>query len=174
MTGSPDQLDAGGRRRLATGDRLRVGVISDTHGLLRAEAVVVLDGSHAIVHAGDVGSADILQALGRLAPVTAVRGNMDFGTWARSLPEATVLEIGGARLYVVHDVQKLLVDPRSFGFAAVIFGHSHRSSSELRDGVLFFNPGTAGPAPARQPVSVGRLVISRDGVAGEIVRLRGV
>jgi putative phosphoesterase len=152
--------------RLAT-----VGVISDTHGLLRPEALAALAGLDAIVHAGDVGSPEILQALSALAPVTAVRGNNDRERWARTLPETAVVEIGGVRLYVLHDVKELGLDPRARGFAAVVSGHSHQARAETRDGVLFFNPGSAGPRRFRLPICVGRLTIASGQVRGRIVEL---
>src|SRR5690606_24854869 len=123
----------------------RVGVISDTHGLLRPAAVEALAGSDLIVHAGDVGDAAILDALGAIAPVRAVRGNVDVGTWAASLPPIEVVEVAGQHLYVLHRLEDLDLDPAAAGFAAVIYGHSHRPSAERRGGVLFLNPGSAGP-----------------------------
>ncbi|MGH7311701.1 MAG: metallophosphoesterase family protein, partial [Candidatus Rokuibacteriota bacterium] len=116
-----------------------VGVIADTHGLLRPEAVAALRGVDAIVHAGDVGAPEILQTLSGLAPVTAVRGNNDRAPWAEVLPENAVVEIGGVLLYVLHDVKELGLDPRARGFVAVLSGHSHQPRAEERDGVLFFN-----------------------------------
>ena len=135
----------------------RVGVISDTHGLLRPEAIRALRGASVIVHAGDIGGREILDELNAIAPVTAVRGNNDREAWARHLPETAVLETGGARLYVIHDLKALAIDPRAEGFAAVISGHSHQPRSLRRAGVLYFNPGSAGPRRFRLPVSVGTL-----------------
>ncbi len=148
-----------------------VGVISDTHGLLRPEAVAALQGLDAIVHAGDVGSPEILPSLSALAPVTAVRGNNDRERWARTLPATAVVEIGGVRLYVLHDVKELDLDPRARGFAAVVSGHSHQPRAETRDGVLFFNPGSAGPRRFRLPVSIGRLTISNGQVSPSLMEL---
>ena len=148
-----------------------VGVISDTHGLLRPEAIAALAGVERIVHAGDIGDRAVLEALGRLAPVTAVRGNNDRGAWARHIPETEVLEIGGATLYVLHDLHELDLDPQAAGFAAVIAGHSHQPRQEERDGVLYFNPGSAGPRRFRLPVSVGRLAIRRGRVTGSLTTL---
>ena len=148
-----------------------MGVISDTHGLVRPEALRALRGSQRIVHAGDVGGPEVLAALRRIAPVTAVRGNNDRAPWARALPETRVLKIGGARLYLLHDVHALEVDPAAARFQAVIAGHSHQPRMELRDGVLFFNPGSAGPRRFRLPVSVGRLVVRGGRVRGRIVLL---
>ena len=148
-----------------------VGVISDTHGLLRPEAVEALAGSQLVIHPGDIGSPDILPSLRRLAPVEAVRGNVDTEAWAESIPATTVVEIQGYSLYVLHDLKKLDLNPRVAGFAAVISGHSHVPRSEMRDGVLYFNPGSAGPKRFRLPVSVGRLWISPKGMRTEIVKL---
>jgi putative phosphoesterase len=148
-----------------------VGVISDTHGLLRPEAVAALRGVDRILHAGDVGSARVLEALAALAPVTAVRGNNDRGAWARRLPATAVLEIGAIRLYVVHDLKDLDVDPRAAGYAAVVCGHSHRPRREDRDGVLYFNPGSAGPRRFALPISLGRLRVERGRVTGTLLTL---
>lgn len=150
---------------------VRVGVISDTHGLLRPEALAALGGSALIVHAGDVGGREVLDALNAIAPVTAVRGNNDRETWARRLPPTAVLEVGGARLYVIHDLKGLGLDPRAEGFAAVISGHSHQPLCARRGGVLYFNPGSAGPRRFRLPVSVGTLRIAAGRVVGRLRRL---
>jgi uncharacterized protein len=148
-----------------------VGVISDTHGLLRPEAVAALAGVERIIHAGDIGERAVLDALGRLAPVSAVRGNNDRGGWARDIPETEVVEIAGVALYVLHDLHELDLDPRAAGFAAVIAGHSHQPRQEERDGVLYFNPGSAGPRRFRLPVSLGRLTIERGRVTGTLTTL---
>ena len=148
-----------------------LAVIADTHGLLRPEAVAALQGADAIVHAGDIGSPEIVPALATLAPVTAVRGNNDRGAWAEPLPDSAVLEIGGVLLYVLHDVKTLGLDPRARGFAVVVSGHSHQPRAEERDGVLFFNPGSAGPRRFRLPVTVGRLTISAHRLRPEIIPL---
>jgi uncharacterized protein len=148
-----------------------VGVISDTHGLLRPEAVAALTGVERIIHAGDIGDRAVLDALGRLAPVSAVRGNNDRGGWAREIPETEVVEIGGMALYVLHDLHELGLDPRAAGFAAVIAGHSHQPRQEERDGVLYFNPGSAGPRRFRLPVSLGRLTVERGRLAGTLTTL---
>jgi uncharacterized protein len=148
-----------------------LGVISDTHGLLRPEAVAALTGVERIVHAGDIGDPEILRELARLAPVSAVRGNNDRGGWARDIPETEVVEVGGVALYVLHDVHELDLDPRAAGFAAVIAGHSHQPRQEERDGVLYFNPGSAGPRRFRLPVSVGRLTVAHGRVQGALVTL---
>ena len=151
---------------------MRVGVIADTHGLMRPEALAALAGSELIVHAGDVGRPEVLEALRTVAPVVAVRGNNDREPWARDLAHAEIVEAGGARFYVIHDVAELDLEPAAAGFAAVIAGHSHTPRCEARGGVLWFNPGSAGPRRFRLPVAVGRLEIVSGRVSGEIVELR--
>jgi putative phosphoesterase len=148
-----------------------VGVISDTHGLVRPEALAALAGVERIVHAGDIGAPAVLESLARIAPVSAVRGNNDRERWAAGIPETEVVEVGNVSLYVLHDLHELDLDPRAAGFAAVIAGHSHQPRQEERDGVLFFNPGSAGPRRFRLPISVGRLTIARGRVEGELVTL---
>jgi uncharacterized protein len=148
-----------------------VGVISDTHGVVRPEALRALRGSQRIVHAGDVGGPEVLAALRRIAPVTAVRGNNDRGAWARALPPAREVRIGGARLYLLHDVHALDLDPAEAGFQVVIAGHSHQPRLERLQGVLYFNPGAAGPRRFSLPLSVGRLFIRDGRVRGRIVPL---
>lgn len=150
---------------------LVVGLISDTHGLLRPETLAALEGVDLIIHAGDCGSPDVLSDLGAIAPVVAVRGNVDCGDWARALPDTEVAEVGGASLYVLHDLGELDLDPAAAGFAAVVYGHSHRPRVETRRGVLFVNPGSAGPRRFDLPVSVGKLRVSDGAVRAEIVLL---
>ena len=151
---------------------ISIGVISDTHGLLRPEALAALRGSHAIIHAGDVGDPAILKQLEQIAPVTAVRGNIDTAAWARTLPETNVLEIGGVSIYVLHNVQELDLDPGAAGFAAVVFGHSHRPVIERRKGVIFFNPGSAGPRRFNLPISIGKLIVRDRQLEAELIELR--
>jgi uncharacterized protein len=151
---------------------ISIGVISDTHGLLRPEALAGLQGSHAIIHAGDVGDPEILKQLEQIALVTAVRGNIDTAPWARRLPENNVLEIGGVSIYVLHNVQELDLDPGAAGFAAVIFGHSHRPVIERRKDVMFFNPGSAGPQRFNLPVSVGKMVVRDRQLQAELIELK--
>jgi putative phosphoesterase len=148
-----------------------IGVISDTHGLLRPEAIEALRGSEYIIHAGDVGSPEILEQLSAIGPVTAVRGNVDKGAWSRNLPETQVLELGGISIYVLHDLSQLDLKPEAAGFSVVVSGHSHAPKQETREAVLYFNPGSAGPRRFRLPVSVGRLVLEHGGVRGEILQL---
>jgi putative phosphoesterase len=148
---------------------LNIGVISDTHGLFRPEALDALRGSAYIIHAGDVGDPEILEQLSALAPVTAVRGNIDQDVWAQKLPETSVIEAGGVSLCVLHNIQELDLKPEAAGFSAVIYGHSHVPRQEMRNGVLYFNPGSAGPKRFKLPVTVGRLRVQRGKVLGEIV-----
>ena len=122
-----------------------IGVISDTHGLLRREAITALQGSDHIIHVGDIGHPAILDRLNEIAPVTAVRGNVDKGAWAQKIPESNVLEVEGVSIYVLHILDELDLKPEAAGFAAVIYGHSHVSKQEVKNGVLYFNPGVAGP-----------------------------
>ena len=150
---------------------LRIGVISDTHGLLRPEALAALQGSDYIIHAGDVGDPEILDQLAAVAPVTAVRGNVDKGAWARKIPETDVLEAGGISIYVLHDFEQLDLKPEAAGLRVVVFGHSHIPKQETRNGVLYFNPGSAGPRRFKLPVSVGVLTVEGESVVAEIVEL---
>src|SRR5689334_9788842 len=136
-----------------------IGVISDTHGLLRPEALELLRGSEHIIHAGDIGSPDIITDMEKIAPVTAIRGNVNTQSWARRFAETEVVELAGLHIYVIHDLNALDLNPKAAGFAAVISGHSHQPKQEMKDGVLYFNPGSAGPRRFKLPISVGRLVI---------------
>jgi putative phosphoesterase len=148
-----------------------LGVISDTHGLLRLEALEALRGSDLILHAGDVGAPEILEALAKIAPVTAVRGNVDTASWARALPETEVVEASGMSIYILHDRSQLDLKPEAAGFRVVIYGHSHQPKIEEKNGVLYFNPGSAGPRRFHLPVSVGRLTIGAGKVQAELVEL---
>jgi uncharacterized protein len=149
-----------------------IGVISDTHGLLRPEAIEALRGCERIMHAGDIGSQEILNKLAEIAPVTAVRGNVDKGAWARQLPETEVVAADGISIYLLHDLAQLDLKPAAAGFRAVVSGHSHVPKQELRGGVLYFNPGSAGPRRFQLPVCLGRLIVEHGGVRAEIVELR--
>jgi putative phosphoesterase len=148
-----------------------IGVISDTHGLVRPQAVAALRGSDLIVHAGDVGRPAVLEALRALAPLVAVRGNNDHGAWAEELPATEVLEVAGLPLYLVHDLSELPLDPAAAGFRAVISGHSHRPKLERRGGVLYLNPGSAGPRRFTLPVSLARVRIHGEEIEAELVEL---
>jgi uncharacterized protein len=138
-----------------------IGVISDTHGLLRPQALRALEGSDLIIHAGDVGDPKILDALKTLAPVFAVRGNVDTDSWAQALPETEVIETGSATIYVLHDVHALDLNPATAGFQIVVSGHSHKPGQTERDGVLYLNPGSAGPRRFDLPVTVARVDLSQ-------------
>jgi putative phosphoesterase len=147
----------------------RIGVISDTHGLLRPQAVEALRGCDLIIHAGDVGRPDVLDELRKIAPVIAVRGNVDKGPWARELPESRVIEVDGRLIYVLHILDELDLDPAGAGFAAVIVGHSHQPKIESRRGVLYFNPGSAGPRRFSLPVTIGRLTLAGGALHPEVI-----
>ena len=149
----------------------RIGVISDTHGLVRPQALRALAGADLIVHAGDVGAPEVLDALRAVAPVVAVRGNNDRGEWAAALAETEVVESDGRSLYVLHDLKELDLDPRVAGFDAVIAGHSHQPRIERRDGVLYLNPGSAGPRRFRLPIAIAWLAVEPAGLDAEIVHL---
>jgi uncharacterized protein len=148
-----------------------IGVISDTHGLLRPEALDALRGSQHIIHAGDIGSPEILERLSAIAPITAVRGNVDKQAWARKLPETEILEIADISIYILHDLAKLDLNAKAAGFNVVISGHSHIPKQETRDGVLYFNPGSAGPRRFKLPVTTGKLIVDGRSVRAEIVEL---
>ena len=135
----------------------RIGLISDTHGLLREEALKALGGSDLIIHAGDVGDSKILEALREIAPVVAVRGNVDTAEWAKSLPETAAVEAGAVNIYVLHDSNALDLDPRAAGFQIVVSGHSHKPGQTERKGVMYINPGSAGPRRFTLPITVARL-----------------
>ena len=147
---------------------IRVGLISDTHGLLRPEALDFLRGCDHIVHAGDICDGAILQALSRLAPITAVRGNNDHGHWARALRETEMVALGGVLMYAIHDLAQLDIAPRAAGVRVVVSGHSHRPLVAERDGVLFVNPGSAGPRRFTLPIAVGELVIDGGVVSARV------
>jgi len=149
----------------------RVGLIADTHGLLREEAKAFLRGSDFIVHAGDVGHAEILQQLASIAPLTAVRGNTDRGSWAEGLEPTAVLQVERVWIYAIHDIAELDVDPRAAGFHVVVSGHSHKACVSERDGVLYVNPGSAGPRRFKLPVSVAELVVVGASVRARIEEL---
>jgi len=148
-----------------------LGIISDTHGLLRAEALRALAGAQLIIHAGDVGKPEILAALRDIAPVIAVKGNIDTGEWASGLPATAVVETGRVRIYVLHDLHEIDLDPPGAGFHVVISGHSHKPSRTDRDGVIYLNPGSAGPRRFRLPITLARMDVSQSPWKIEIVNL---
>ena len=150
---------------------VHIGVISDTHGLLRSEALAALQGSDYIIHAGDIGDPRILDKLAAIAPLTAVRGNVDDDDWTQKIPDTNLLEINGVSIYVLHRLQELDLKPEAAKFSAVVHGHSHVPNQEWKDGVLYFNPGSAGPRRFKLPVSVGRLLLTNGKVESEVVKL---
>ena len=148
-----------------------IGVISDTHGLLRPEALEALKDSDHIIHAGDVGDPAILDSLREIAPVTAVRGNVDHGAWAKKIPETDLVEIDGVSIYILHILERLDLKPEPAGISAIIYGHSHVPKQETKNGVLYFNPGSAGPRRFNLPLTIGKLTIQNGRIQSEIVRL---
>lgn len=149
----------------------RVGLISDTHGLLRPQAVSALRGCDFIVHGGDIGNAGILDALREMAPLTVVRGNNDREAWADGIAETELVAFGGVRLYAIHDLSQLDIDPQRAGVRVVVSGHSHKPKIEERGGVLYINPGNAGPRRFSLPIAVAELLIDGDAVGARIVEL---
>ena len=150
---------------------IRVGLISDTHGLLRPEAVAALQGSDFIVHGGDIGNAGILEALAAIAPLTVVRGNNDREQWADGIAESELLKVGGVTLYAIHDLSQIDIDPAGAGVRVVVSGHSHKPKIEERDGVLYVNPGSAGPRRFKLPIAVAELIVDGNAVSARIVEL---
>ena len=150
---------------------MRVGIISDTHGLLRPEAVAALAGMDHILHAGDVGNPGILDALAEIAPMTAIRGNIDRAGRCAALPTTEIVELGGLTFYILHDLKELGLDPVAAGISVVVSGHSHQPSIEQRNGVMYLNPGSAGPRRFSLPVSLGRVTLSNQVPSAEILRL---
>jgi putative phosphoesterase len=149
-----------------------IGVIADTHGLLRPQALQALSGVDLIIHAGDIGNPQLLAALSGIAPVQAIRGNTDRGDWAAALPRTRVVEVGGLHLYVLHELFRLDLDPAAAGFAAVIFAHSHEPHLEHKDGVLYLNPGSAGPRRFSLPVTLARLRVQGASLAARVIELK--
>ena len=148
-----------------------LGVISDTHGLLRPEALMALEGVDRIIHAGDIGPPEILGELEAIAPVTAVRGNMDGGGWTRDLHGTEVVEIGGATIYVLHDLSQLDLNPEAAGFQAVVFGHTHQPEVRRADGILYLNPGSAGPVRGSKPISLALVDVVEGRLTPRIIPL---
>jgi uncharacterized protein len=150
---------------------MRVGLISDTHGLLRPEALDFLAGSDHIVHGGDIGGPEILERLAAIAPLTVVRGNNDTAPWARTIPETARVDFGPVALYAIHDLKELDIDPRAAGVRVVVSGHSHKPACSERDGVLYVNPGSAGRRRFSLPIAAAELIIDGDAVAVKLVTL---
>ena len=150
---------------------MRIGLISDTHGLLRPEALDFLAGADHIVHGGDIGGPDILERLAAIAPLTVVRGNNDTAPWARAIPETARVDFGPVALYAIHDLKQLAIDPRAAGVRVVVSGHSHRPACVEREGVLYVNPGSAGRRRFSLPIAAAELRIEGDAVAAKLVTL---
>ncbi len=150
---------------------MRIGLISDTHGLLRPEALAALQGCAQIIHAGDIGKPQVLDGLRAIAPLEAIRGNIDMADWARELPERLDLRIGGLTLHVLHDLKQLDIDPLAAGIDVVIAGHSHKPKVERRDGVLYINPGSAGPRRFSLPISLALLELNYGDAQVELISL---
>jgi putative phosphoesterase len=156
---------------MSNASRQLIGIISDTHGLLRPQALEALEGVDMILHAGDIGNQQVLDGLNTIAPVVAVRGNNDKGDWAQALPDWEVVEVGGVSMYMLHDVKEIEISPSGAGFQVVVSGHSHQPSVEKRRGVLFVNPGSAGPRRFTLPVSLAHLHIAGTKVEANIIEL---
>src|SRR5215210_5378128 len=139
---------------------MRIGIISDTHGVLRPEAIRQLAGADHIIHAGDIGAPEVIEGLGRIAPTTAIRGNIDTGGWAKDYPDTEIVVLGGRAFYVLHNVKEMQLDPAASGFDVVISGHSHRPKIETKNGVLYVNPGSAGPRRFKLPIAVAIVTLS--------------
>jgi putative phosphoesterase len=158
--------------RLKRGKGRLIGVISDTHGLVRPEVMEAFRGVELILHAGDVGRPGVLTTLQAVAPVVAVRGNVDRGKWAEKLPATEGVQFGPFWFYILHDVHQLDLDPAAAGFSAVISGHSHRPSADERNGVFFLNPGSAGPRRFNLPVGVALLHLKENSFEAELIELK--
>jgi putative phosphoesterase len=149
----------------------RLGIISDTHGLLRPEAVALLKGCDRIVHGGDIGSAEVLTRLSTIAPITAVRGNNDTGAWAEAIPKTEFFEFSGIHVYAIHDLSRLDIGPSTAGIQVVVSGHSHKPLIEKRGGILFVNPGSAGPRRFKLPISVAEILVEGGVISSRIVEI---
>jgi uncharacterized protein len=154
-----------------TGSVARLGIISDTHGVLRPQAAAFLQGCDRILHGGDIGNAEILSRLSAIAPVTAIRGNNDKGAWAEAIPETEFFEFSGINVYAIHVLSQLDIDPSAAGIRVVVSGHSHKPLIEQRDGVFFINPGSAGPRRFKLPISVADIWIDGGAISPRIVEL---
>jgi uncharacterized protein len=150
---------------------MRVGIISDTHGLLRPEAIRHLAGTDHIIHAGDIGAPEVIEGLRRIAPTTAIRGNIDAGEWAKNYPDTELVVLGGRAFYVLHNLEEIKLDPAASGFDVIISGHSHRPRIETKTGVLYLNPGSAGPRRFKLPIAVAILVLSDQAILPRILEI---
>ena len=152
-------------------DHTEIGIIADTHGIVRSSVRQALSGVSHIIHAGDIDKPEVLEELRQIAPITAVTGNMDKGGWAKALPVTELVEVGDSLLYILHNIDQLAIDPKVAGFAAVISGHSHRPSIVQKNGVFYINPGSAGPSRFSLPVTLIRLSISKSSISPRILNL---
>ena len=150
---------------------MRVGIISDTHGLLRPEPIRHLAGTDHIIHAGDIGAPEVIEGLRRIAPTTAIRGNIDAGEWAKNYPDTELVVLGGRAFYVLHNSEEIKLDPAASGFDVIISGHSHRPRIETKTGVLYLNPGSAGPRRFKLPIAVAILVLSDQAILPRILEI---
>lgn len=160
------------KREQSLTQRCQIGIIADTHGLLRPKALRALRGSNLIIHAGDIGKPEVLEGLQEIAPVVAIRGNVDTAAWSQALPPSQVVEVGQARLFVLHDLSELDFEPGIAGFSGVVFAHSHRPSLEMRNGVMFLNPGSAGPRRFRLPVSLAVVEVKDKNLKPRLIELK--
>ena len=151
---------------------MRIGIISDTHGLLRHEAIKHLAGADHIIHAGDIGAPEVIKGLRRIAPTTAIRGNIDTGEWARDYPDTELVAIGGRALYVLHNRKEIKLDPAASGIDVVISGHSHRPKIETKNGVLYLNPGSAGPRRFKLPIALAILALCDRAILPRILEIK--
>jgi uncharacterized protein len=150
---------------------MRIGIISDTHGLLRPEAIKQLAGADHIIHAGDIGAPEVIEGLRRIAPTTAIRGNIDIGEWAKDYPDSELVVLGGRSLYVLHNLKEIKLDPAASGFDVIISGHSHRPKIEPKNGVLYVNPGSAGPRRFKLPIAVAIITLSDGLILPQILEI---
>ena len=159
------------RRRQLSLKNGRIGLVSDTHGLVRPEALAALRGSEVIIHAGDIGKPEVLDSFSSIAPVIAIKGNNDRDLWAKKIPDVLHLKINGIKIQVIHNVNELEADPSHDGFRAIVSGHSHKPGLVTRDGILFINPGSAGPRRFRLPIAIGKLWIEQGKVEAKIIEI---
>src|SRR3954463_6887304 len=150
---------------------IQIGIISDTHGLLRPEAIKQLCGADHIIHAGDIGAPEVIEGLRRIAPTTAVRGNIDIGAWAKDYPDTKLVALGGRVFYVLHNLKEITLDPAASGFDIVVSGHSHRPKIETKNGVLYVNPGSAGPRRFKLPIALATLALSDRAILPRILEI---
>src|SRR4051794_21667431 len=150
---------------------MRIGIISDTHGLLRPEVIKRLAGTDHIIHAGDIGAPKVIEGLRRIAPTTAIKGNIDIGEWAMDYPDTELVALGGRTLYVLHNLKEIKLDPAAFGIDVIISGHSHRPKIETKNGVLYLNPGSAGPRRFKLPIALAVVALSDRAILPRILEI---